>query len=51
MDWGFGDSRCKPLYLEWISNEILPYSTGNYTQSLGIVHDGIPEKECVCVCV
>ena len=27
---GFGVNRCKLLPLEWISNEILPYSTGNY---------------------
>ena len=32
--------RCKLLHLEWISNELLLYSTGNYTQSLGIDHDG-----------
>ena len=30
MDWKFGISRCKPLHLEWISNKILLYSTGNY---------------------
>ena len=30
MDWESGVSRCKPLHLEWISNEILAYSTGNY---------------------
>ena len=29
MDWEFGVSRCKLLDLEWISNEILLYSTGN----------------------
>ena len=23
MDWEFGVNRCKLLYLEWISNEIL----------------------------
>ena len=40
MDWEFGVSRCKLLYLEWISNEVLLYSTGNYSQSLGIDHDG-----------
>ena len=28
--WEFGVSRCKPLHLEWISNEILLYSTVNY---------------------
>ena len=31
MDWSFGVNRCKLLPLEWISNEILLYSTGNYT--------------------
>ena len=25
-----GVSRCKLLHLEWISNEVLRYSTGNY---------------------
>ena len=29
MYWEFGVSRCKLLNLEWISNEILLYSTGN----------------------
>ena len=40
MDWEFWVSRCKLLHLERISNEILPYSTGIYIQSLGIEHDG-----------
>ena len=40
MDWEFGFSRCKLLHLEWISNEVLLYSTGNYIQSLGIDRDG-----------
>ena len=30
MDWEFGINRCKLLPIEWISNEILLYSTGNY---------------------
>ena len=34
MDRKFGVSGCK-----LISNEILLYSMGNYTQSLGIDHD------------
>ena len=29
MDWESGVHRCKLLHLEWISNEILLYSTGN----------------------
>ena len=40
MDWEFGVSRCKLLFLEWISNEVLLYSVGNYMRSLGIDHDG-----------
>ena len=30
MDWEFGVNRCKRLPSEWISNEILLCSTGNY---------------------
>ena len=30
MDWESGINRCKLLHLEWISNEILLYNTGNY---------------------
>ena len=40
MDWESGVSICKLLHLEWISNEVLLYSTGNYIQSLGIDQDG-----------
>ena len=35
-----GVSRCKRLHLEWISNEVLLYSTGNCIQSPVIEHDG-----------
>jgi len=28
------------LHLEWISNEILLYGTGNYIRSLEMEHDG-----------
>ena len=35
MDWELGVNRCKLLHLEWISNEILLYSTGNYILPLG----------------
>ena len=30
MNWDFGVNTCKLLRLEWISNEVLLYSTGNY---------------------
>ena len=39
IDWEFGVRRCNLLHLEWISSEVLPYSTWNYIQSLGIDHD------------
>ena len=52
MDGEFGVSRCKQLHLEWISNEVLLYSTANYVQSPGIDHDRRwTEKRCVCVYV
>ena len=40
MDWTFGVSKFKRFNLEWIGNEILLYSTGNYIQSLVMEHDG-----------
>ena len=40
MDWEFGVGRYKLLHLEWVTNEVLLYSTGNSIQSLGIEHDG-----------
>ena len=39
IDWEFEVSRCKLLPLEWISNEVLLCSTGNYVQSLVMEHD------------
>ena len=33
-DREFGVSRCKLSHLEWISNEVLLYSIGNFIQSL-----------------
>ena len=40
VGWTFGVSRCKLLHLEWISKEVLLYSTENSIQSLVIEHDG-----------
>ena len=31
MEWEFGVSRCKLVYIEWII-KVLLYSTGNYIQ-------------------
>ena len=33
MEWEFGVSRCKLLYIEWINTKVLLCSTGNYIQS------------------
>ena len=40
MDYEFGISRCKLVYIEWINNKVLLYSTGNYIQDPGINHNG-----------
>ena len=40
LGWEFGVSKGKLLHVEWISNEVLPYSTGNHIQPLGIDPDG-----------
>ena len=48
-DWQFGVSRYKLLHLEWINNEVLLYSTGNYIQLLVTEHDRRQyEKKNVC---
>ena len=39
-DWEFGTSRCKLLYIGWINNKILLYSTRNYLQYPLIKHNG-----------
>ena len=53
MDGEFGVNRCKLLHLEWISIEVLLYSTGNSIQSLEItmMEDNKRKSVCVCVCV
>ena len=47
MDWEFGMSRCNLLYRERINNNVLRYSTGNYTQYPTRNHNGKEyQKEC-----
>ena len=48
MDWEFGISRYKLLYIRWI-NEILLHSTGNYIQYPMINHNGKEYKNNVCI--
>ena len=40
MDGELGVGRCKLLHLEWMSNEVLLFSTGSDVQSLGTAPDG-----------
>ena len=47
MEWEFGVSRCKLLYIGWI-NKVLLYSRGDYTQYPVINHNGNEyEKEYI----
>ena len=49
-DWESRISRCKLLYVEWINNKVLLYSTGNNIQYLMINHNGKEyEKEYMYV--
>ena len=48
--WKLGANRCKLLPLDWISNEILLCSTGNYIWSLVMEPDNVREKN-VCMYV
>ena len=41
VDWELGVNRCKLLPLEWISNEILLCSSGNFVLSLMMEHDKV----------
>ena len=45
QDWEFGIGRCKLLYIEWINNKVLLYSTVNYIQYLVIYHDGKEDEK------
>ena len=48
MDWEFGISRCKLLYIGWINYKVLLYSAGNYIQYPVINHNGKEyEKEYI----
>ena len=52
MVWEFGVGGYKLLHLEWISNAVVLYSTGNHIQSFVMEHDGGQyEKKNVYVCM
>ena len=45
-------NRCELLYIEWVNNKVLLYSTGNYIQYPVINHNGKEyEKERICTCM
>ena len=50
-EWEFGVNTCKLLHLQWISNEVQLYSTGNYILSLGLnmVEDNMRKRVCVFI--
>ena len=49
-DWEFWINRCKLLYIGWINNKVLLYSTENYIQYPVINHNGKKyEKEYICI--
>ena len=50
MEWEVGLSRCKLLYVGWINNKVLLYSTGNYIQYPVINRNGEEYgKECIYI--
>ena len=40
MDWEFGISGYKLVYIGWVNNKVRQYSTGNYIQYLVTTYDG-----------
>ena len=48
-EWEFGISRCKLLYIGWINNKVLLYSTGNYIQYPEIKYNGKEYKKMYIV--
>ena len=49
MNGEFGISRCKLLYIEWVENKILLYSTGDYIQYRETYKAKVSEKEDICM--
>ena len=49
---GVWDQQMKLLYIQWMNNKVLLYSTGNYIQCLVINHNGKEyKKEYIYVCI
>ena len=45
MEREVGVSGCKLVYMEWINNKVLLYSTGNYIQYPMTTHNGKEYKK------
>ena len=51
MEWEFGISRCKLVYIEWINSKVRLYSTENYIQYLVINHNEKDIKQNVYISI
>ena len=51
LDWEFGISRCKLVYIGWINNKVLLNSTGNYIQYPVINHNGKEYEKRMSLCI
>ena len=40
MEWEFGISKCKLLYIEWINNKVLLFGTENHIRYPMTNHNG-----------
>ena len=50
IEWEVGVSRRKLIYIGWINNKVLLYSTGNYIQYPMISHNGKEYKKNAYIC-
>ena len=50
IKWEVGVSRRKLIYIGWINNKVLLYSTGNYIQYPMISHNGKEYKKNAYIC-
>ena len=50
-DWEFGISRGKLLYIGWMNNKLLLYTTGNYIQYPVIDHNGKEYEKEYILCI
>ena len=48
-EWEVGVSICKLLYIEWLNNKVLLYSTENYIQYPMINHNGKEYKKRIYI--